>query len=454
MPEDIAALGAALRAGHLDPVELVEATLKELRSWEPFLHATTEILDQRALAVAEQRLAELRDGLDRGPLHGIPIAVKDLLDQQGVRNTAGSRILADNVATSDAAIVRALEEAGAVVVARSNTHEFAFGALTPPTRNPWDTQCMPGGSSGGSAALVAAGIVRAAIGSDTGGSIREPAALCGVVGCKPTTGAFDLDGVIPLSWSLDSVGPLAATPADAAVVLEAMGAARRTPPPGAGLSGPRGARIALWAELHDRMQAEVREAYVSTLAALDSAGAILEEVSLGEPDEAVGVALVLLGAEALSYHRRWYQQRPKDYAPDVLAYLDLSATFTAADLVDAQRLRNVWRERVARCLGAYDLLLTPAQLVVAPRVEADRVELEDGRTAPRDLTLIRPLAAFNVTGHPAVSVPVGSGARTGLPVSIQLVGPAGSEAGLLAVAAGCQAEVRAILPASPPRPVA
>lgn len=454
MSEDIAALGAALRTGHLDPVELVDAALEELRAWEPVLRATTEVLDQRARAVAERRRQELRDGHDRGPLHGVPIAVKDILDQHGLRTTAGSRILADNVATGDAAIVRALEEAGAVVVARSNTHEFAFGALTPPTRNPWDPSRMPGGSSGGSAALVGAGIVRAAIGSDTGGSIREPAALCGVVGCKPTTGAYDLEGVIPLSWSLDCVGPLAATPADAAAVLTAMAGARRAGQTRTARPFPafEGARIALWAELHDRMQAEVRQVYASSLAALEAAGAVVKEVSLGDPDEAVGVALVLLGAEALSYHRQWYQERPGDYASDVLAYLDLSATFTAADLVDAQRLRQAWRDRVELCLDTYDVLLTPAQLVVAPRVDEDRVELEDGRNAPRDLTLIRPLAAFNVTGHPAVSVPVGSGARTGLPISIQLVGPAGSEAALLSLAARCQAEVGNAVPTTPPRP--
>lgn len=371
-------------------------------------------------------------------MHGIPIAVKDLLDQAGLVTTAGSRILADNLAERDAPVVAALVTAGAVIVARSTTHEFAFGALTPPTRNPWDPARMPGGSSGGSAALVGAGVVRAAIGTDTGGSIREPAALCGAVGCKPTTGSYDLTGIVPLAWSLDTVGPIAASPQDAAAVLEAMAPARRTAHEHLRAPELTRARIAVWSELHDRMQPEVRRVYAASLAALEDAGAVLEEVALGDPDEALGVTLVVLGAEALSYHRGWFEQRPEDYAPDVRAYLELSATFTAADLVDAQRLRHAWRGRVEAVLRRYDVLLTPAQLVVAPSVDDDRVTLEDGRTAPRDLTLIRPLAPFNLTGHPAVSAPVGAGHVTGLPVAAQLVGPAGSERGLLDLAAQLQ----------------
>lgn len=440
MGEGLALDARALRRGEVDPVGLLERTLADLDRWEPHLRATTHLLADRAHHVALERGAELARGIDRGPLHGIPVAVKDVIDIAGEPTTAGSRLLAGSRAQRDAPVVAALEAAGAVIVAKTNTHEFAFGALTPPTRNPYGWEHMPGGSSGGSAAIVGAGVVDVAIGSDTAGSIREPAALCGAVGLKPTTGTFDLSGVVPLSWSLDTVGPIAATPQDAELTLMAMAGARL---PGVAIRQvPRtlpGTRLVVWAELEERMEAPVRSVYEAALSALRDAGACLTTRSLGEPDEAVAAAIVLLGAEALSYHRVWLEQRRDEYTPDVLGYLDLAATFGAGDLVDAQRLRGAVRSRLDRELATHDVLLTPAQLVLPPLVSADEVRFDDGRAAPRDLSLIRPLAAANVTGHPAVSAPVGHDPATGFPVSLQLVGPHGSDASLCGLAAACQA---------------
>lgn len=435
--ESILDTARALRRGETDPVALVEYSLCELRRWEPQLRSSITILEDRAFEAAERARTELEQGLDRGTLHGIPIAVKDLIDIAGVPTTAGSKILHDNIPPSSAPLVVDLEKAGAVIISKTNTHEFAFGALTPPTRNPLDLRLMPGGSSGGSAAIVGAGIVRAALGTDTGGSIREPAALCGVVGLKPSAGRTSTTGVVPLAWSLDTVGPIAATVPDCSVLFEVIAshvspASTRNPPSISGLS------ISVWAELTQRMQAAVRSAYLETLDKLSDAGANIEERPLGDPDALVAAALVIIGAEALSYHLQWYETRRTDYQTDVLAYLDLASTFTAADLVDAQRLRRYFTKQIDLLVQKAGILVTPGQLVLAPVVTDDQVVFDDSRTGPRDLTLIRPLAPFNLTGHPAITVPVTKDSLSGLPVSIQLVGARNSDENLLSLAGQVQ----------------
>lgn len=432
---DINSLGAAIRSGDLDPVDLLDETLHSLGSWESHIRATITVLEESAREAAIRASREIRDGIDRGPLHGIPIGVKDLIDIAGVPTTAASRILAGNVATSTAPCVQPLIEGGAVVVAKTNTHEFAFGALTPPTRNPYDVSRMPGGSSGGSAAIVGAGILRSAIGTDTAGSIREPAAMCGAVGIKPTAGLIRNDGVVPLAWSLDAVGPIAASVADCRVVLDVM-TGRRAPEPA--LRDPSEVTLVVWPELHRRFQAPVRHAYTRTLDALSDAGVRLVERSLGEPDDMVAVCLVVLGGEALAFHRKWYESRRDEYQPDVVAYLDLSATYTADDYVNGERIRRAFTAEVDSALADADAILTPAQIILPPPVEDTTVTLDDGRVAPRDLSLIRPLAPFNLSGHPGVSAPVAYDDATGLPVSVQVVGHRGGDFATLDLAAMVQ----------------
>ncbi len=215
--------GVKLRSGTLSPVELTEAVLARIAATEPVLHAYVQVLAEEAMGAAREAEAELRAGRDRGPLHGIPIAIKDILDVAGVPTRCGSHVRADaRAANADAEAVARLRAAGAVIVGKTVTHEFAGGVLSPPARNPWDPGRIPGGSSGGSGAAVAAGSCLAALGTDTAGSIRIPAALCGVVGLKPTTGQVSTRGVFPLSWSLDTVGPLAKTVDDAMLVLNAI----------------------------------------------------------------------------------------------------------------------------------------------------------------------------------------------------------------------------------------
>lgn len=431
----IAADGLRLRSGTCSAEILLDEALSLLDLWEPTLKSITLDLRDRARGQARRADHELAAGHDRGPLHGIPIAVKDLLDVAGLRTSAGSCLTVGHRATQDAAAVHALEQAGAVLIAKSNTHEYAFGALTPPTRNPRDSRCMPGGSSGGSGALVGAGVVAAAVGTDTAGSIREPAAMCGAVGLKPTAGRVSNAGVVPLSWSLDTVGPIGSSVADTACLFAGLGPAASLHDDEPSPPSLEGLRVAVWGTSFHRLQGPVRNGLERGLELLADAGAVFQTVTLGEPDDLVAATLVLLGAEALAFHAPQMHERRDEYEADVIAYLDLSATFTGVDVVNAQRVRRRFTERVDAALDAFDVILTPAQIVLPPRLTDIDVELEDGRRAPRDLSLIRTLAAFNLSGHPALSLPVALDGPTGHTISMQLVAGHGRDRWLLGIGA-------------------
>ena len=416
--------------------ELVDACLARVEQWEPHIQALVTVLGEQAIGRAEQADRELAGGRRRGPLHGVPVVVKDLIDVSGAPTEAGSEILAGSIAAADAVVIARLRDAGAIILAKANTHEFAYGALTPPTRNPWDLDRMPGGSSGGSAAAVAAGEAFGALGTDTAGSVREPAALCGTVGLKPTYGRVSCRGVVPLAWSLDTVGPITRTVEDCALLfsmLSGTGAGEAGPPKEAsydpGLFGSDLAplRVAVASELMEPLESAVADTLDDLLEALIAAGAAVELVSIGDPDELTATLFVILLAESASYHRPWLESCPERYGADVLAYLEMAADLTAVDYVDAQRLRVVQRSRIDAALAHADVLLAPSQQVVAPRVDTDAVVFPTGESAPRDLTLIRPLVPFSLTGHPALTVPLRLGEQ-GLPIGVQLVGaPFGDE---------------------------
>ena len=451
-----------MRDGETTAAETVASCLACVELWEPHIRALVTVLGERAIEEAERMDREAAEGRGRGPLHGIPLVVKDLIDVSGAPTEAGSRILAGSMAEQDAEVVARLRHAGAIVLAKANTHEFAYGALTPPTRNPWDRERMPGGSSGGSAAAVAAGEAFGALGTDTAGSVREPAALCGAVGLKPTYGRVSCDGVVPLAWTLDTVGPMARTVEDCAVLFDAMAS---TPPPrrgdwpgGTDRAGsqplPRPApgrlRVAVAKELMQPAQSQVSRTLDDLLSALGEAGASVEEVSIGDPDELVATLFVILLAESRSYHRPWLESCPELYGTDVLAYLQTATSLSAVDYVDAQRLRVVQRRRIDQAIEGFDVLLAPSQLVVAPRVDAEEVVFDDGSTAARDLTLIRPLSPFSLTGHPALTVPLRV-SETGLPVGVQLVGAPYSDERLFVLGAVMQ-QLLDWSPEAPPPP--
>ena len=418
---------SAIHAREISCVELLQATFDGIAAWEPHVEALLDRAFERAMTRAHQLDEELEAGQSRGPLHGIPLVIKDLIDVEGMITTAGSKLLADNIATSDARIVRRLIEAGAVVPAKANTHEFGYGALTPPTKNPWALDRMPGGSSGGPAAAVAARMVLGSIGTDNAGSIREPAALCGVVGLKPTNGLVSDDGVYQLTWSMGSIGPLAVDVAGARMLFDAISG-----PPAAGMqpSSDRGVRrVGIPTELLQPSMPYVRSEVERVASVLSDDGLDVFECSIGDLDEAVAVAFLTLGSEALAIHRNWLDERGEEYSGPVHRYLVLAEAYSAVDYLNAQRLRQQLKDRVDRLFEQADILLGPAQLVVAPLLSDSVVRFPTGEELPRDLTLVRPLIPFSLTGHPALSLPVGL--QEGMPIGVQLVAPLFAERVLL-----------------------
>ncbi|MDO8615235.1 MAG: amidase [Dehalococcoidia bacterium] len=425
----IAAAGRLIRERKLSPVELTEACLQRIEAVDGRLNAFITVMAEEALAAARDASDEIARGGYRGPLHGIPLALKDIFGLAGARLTAGSKILRDNVSQDDSDAAARLKAAGAVILGKLNLHEFAFGAtgVNPhfgPVRNPWDTQRITGGSSSGAGAAVAAGECMAALGTDTGGSIRIPASLCGVVGLKPTYGRVSRRGVLPLSWSLDHVGPLARTVEDAAIVLQAIAgrdplddssSAEPVPDYAAALAGGvRGLRVGVPREFfYDALDAGVEEAVRKAVAVLEGLGAEVREVSLPYIQEIPGAVTAIMLPEALAYHQRWMAERPDDYGDDVRYRLELGAAFTAVQYIQAQRLRELavgaWRRQV---FDRVDLLATPATPVTAPPIAEGELQATLG--------LIRMTNPINLLGLPAVSLPCGF-SETALPIGLQLI---------------------------------
>lgn len=441
MPDDLWALparelGALLRGGQTSAVEVAEAVLARIEALEPRINAYITVAAGQALADARRCDAELAAGRDRGPLHGIPLAVKDLFDTAGLRTTAGSRILAGRVPEEDAESVARLRAAGAVVVGKTNLNEFACGVTTTnahygDTANPWDLARTAGGSSGGSAAALAAGMCTVAVGTDTGGSIRIPAALCGVVGLKPTYGRVSCRGIMPLSWEQDHAGPMARSVWDAAAMLNVMAgwdpgdpATRRAPVPDyvAGLNGgPAGLRIGVDRDLAlGGIGGEVRAAFEAALDLLAGLGARVVDVHAPALEEGMAPALVIWGAEAAAVHAEWLRTRPEDYDPAVRPRLEWGLGLPGIEVARAQRARRRLQREVDLLFDEVDLLATPTCALGAPPRGAAGVVV-DGAEVEVLPALTRFSRVFNLLGLPAISVPCGFTAE-GLPLGLQLVG--------------------------------
>jgi len=411
-------------------VELTSAILDRAERLDGPLNAFITIMREEALAQA--RLAEraFRAGTDLGALHGIPISLKDLYQTAGVKTTGGSKILADWTPDADATVTRKLVQAGAIVIGKNNLHEFAFGATNEnphygPSRNPWSRERITGGSSGGSGAAVAAGLGFASMGSDTGGSIRLPAALCGVVGVKPTYGLVSRAGVLPLSWSLDHCGPLTRTVEDAAIILNAIvghdeadpaSASRVTPDLTTALDGRvQGIKVGLLAEyLGENVQPEIAAAVKAACRDLERLGARVEEVSVPEVEHGGGASLAILYAEAASVHERWLKAHRADYGPDVLERLSQGERLTATQYLKGQRARRVLVERFKRLFEGIDVLVSPTVPILAPTLPESRGNAARGQ-------LLGFTRLFNVLGAPALSAPCGFSSG-GLPIGLQVVG--------------------------------
>jgi aspartyl-tRNA(Asn)/glutamyl-tRNA(Gln) amidotransferase subunit A len=442
---------AALRKRKISSVELTTEALRQARALNPKLNAFQTMMESSALEEARQADHEFAHGIDFGPLHGVPIAVKDLFETKGVLTTSGSRIFADFIPDRDAAAVEKLDAAGAVLIGKTTLHELAYGITSNnphygAVRNPWNTDCIPGGSSGGSGAAVAAGIVCMAMGTDTGGSIRLPAAYCGTVGLKPTFGRVSRYGVMPLGFSLDHVGPLTSTVRDAAITLEAI--AGHDPrdetssvlPVESYLPPPRveipGLRIG-WPEnfYFERVEPSVMVAMERLAQAAAQVGARITPVRVPDITAMNTVARVILLAEASSVMER-FSHRRADFGADVLALLDQGRLIPATDYIQAQRLRRVMQREFRAIWESVDCLLTPTAPIGAPKIGQTTVRI-GGVEEDTRLASTRFLRAFNFLGLPTLSLPCGLDPE-GMPVSAQIIGKPFDEATILRVGAAIE----------------
>jgi aspartyl-tRNA(Asn)/glutamyl-tRNA(Gln) amidotransferase subunit A len=437
----------------VSPVELVEATLRRIDRIAD-THAYISVFADDALLVAKASEMMIAAGHRLGPLHGVPVALKDNIDMRDRVTTAGSKILADHRPAADATVVRRLRAAGAIIVGKTNLHEFAWGGTTANPHygfatNPWDTSRMPGGSSGGSGAAVAARAGYGALGTDTGGSIRLPSALNGITGLRPTIGRVSNAGVVPLAWSMDTVGPMARTAADCAAMFTVL--AGYDPADAGSINEPvpdysrnldhgvDGLRIGLIEDYSLRhLQPQVEKAVREALEILTSAGARTCEVSIADIEGNISAQLTVEAAEPSTYHQRWLRERPQDYGEDVRLLLEVGEFLLATQYLQAQRYRALLRTQTLAALERADVLACPTLPFTATPLGEVLVEIEPG--APEDMlaAIMQFTGLPSLTGLPAISVPCGFDGA-GLPIGIQLIGRPFEEATLLRVAAAFQA---------------
>ncbi len=438
----IAELAPRLAAREISPVEVTDALLARIERLEPRLNGFITLTAEAARHAARAAEAAIMAGAWLGPLHGIPVAIKDLYATRGVLTTFGSPLFAEWVPEFDAAAVERLKRAGAVLLGKTNLHELAYGTTSAnahygAVQNPWKADHHPGGSSGGSAAAVAAGLAFAAMGSDTGASIRQPAACCGIVGIKPTFGRVSKYGALPLAWSMDHVGPLTRTVRDAALVLQALAGfdardpssvRRDVPDFCAGLErGVAGCRIGVVRRFFfDDCDPEVVRAVEAALGVLEGLGAAVEEVDLPGIEAAYTAGTITIAVEGTAYHAADLRARPELFSDEVRAAFELGAFYQGTDYVQAQRLRrHLMTETERGAMARLDAVVMPTSPLAATPITG----------SPPEHAMLRPrnTMPFNVLGLPAISVPCGF-TSAGLPVGLQIAGRAWDEAGILRIA--------------------
>jgi aspartyl-tRNA(Asn)/glutamyl-tRNA(Gln) amidotransferase subunit A len=423
--------GELLRKREVSPVELTKSCLDQIEKLNPTLNAFITVTAELALAQARAAEDEIGRGNWRGPLHGIPLALKDLIDTAGIRTTAASALFEDRVPAEDAEVVRRLKNAGAVLLGKQNLHECAYGGSSMisyygEVRNPWNPSCIAGGSSGGSAASAAAGLGYGALGTDTAGSVREPAALCGIVGLKPTYGRVSTRGVIPLSWSLDHVGPLARTVSDAAVLLQAMAAhdARDAnsvdaPVPdylAALREGLKPLKIGIPRKFfYEELDREVASAVEQAIDVVSALGNDLFETVIEVPTDRT-----LQTAEAYAYHAKFVSRSPELYQAETLRRIRSGEEISADEFEKRRRELKQIRSSIYKAFEKVDALLTPTAPVPAPAI--DELKRNPELLRPCELRLLRNTRPVNVWGLPAISIPCGF-TSAGLPVGLQIIGP-------------------------------
>ena len=446
----VADLARLIATKEVSPVDVVRAHLDRIAALDARLRCFITLTAEAALEAARTAEGESMAGRSRGPLHGVPFALKDLFDTAGVRTTGGSKILADRVPAEDATVVRRLVASGAISLGKLSMHEFAYGpeglnAHYGTSRNPWDSgeERIPGGSSSGSGVAVAAGLAPFALGSDTGGSIRIPASLCGITGLKPTYGRVSRAGVLPLAWSMDHAGPMTRSALDAALVLKALAGYDPADPTSSVLPVPdyaaaltgdvKGLRVGvLRAGFLDAAAPEVRRAVERAVTTLESLGARVDEVNLQHLGSVAAGAMAIVASEALAYHAEWVRTRPDDYQPDVIERLRAGAFVSGVHYVRGQQARALVRAEVDAALARRDVLLSPATPIAATRFGETDVASGESTIDVRS-SLLRFTRPFNFSGHPACALPCGFTAD-GLPIGLQIVGRPFDEATVLRAA--------------------
>ena len=432
----ITEIAPLVRAQTLSPVDLVSRCLMRIDAGRD-VNAFITVMREQALEEAHRAAGEIAAGRYLGPLHGIPVSVKDLLDVDGTPTTSGSRV-PPKVPSRDAAVVQRLRHAGAIVIGKTNLHEFAFGTTSDetafgPVRHPRDASRSAGGSSGGSAAALVEGMCFGSVGTDTGGSIRIPAAACGIVGLKPTLGEISCDGVIPLSTTMDHVGPMARTVGDVGLLFQAM--------KGATVQGiaPAGGRLCFGIPrryFFDRLDPAARTAVDAAIGRIREAGYSVHDVDIEHAEWTPHVYLHIVLPEASCYHAAALAGHADQYSPGVRLRLEMGRYLLAEDYVRALRLRSALTAAVARALERCDALILPTLPIAAPPIGATTVDV-DGVQAPVRATMLSLTQLFNLTGHPALALPAGTGPE-GLPRSLQIVGHCGRTERLLDIAAAIE----------------
>lgn len=444
----ISEIAPMLKTKALSPVELTTLLLERIAHVDKQLNSYITVMENEALAQAKQAEREIAEGKYRGPLHGVPIALKDLLHTKGVRTTAGSQVLAENVPNEDATVVKKLKEAGAIIIGKLNMHEFAFGVTNKNkhfgnANNPWDVERSPGGSSGGSGAAVAAGLAFAALGSDTGGSIRTPSALCGIYGLKPTFGRVSKFGAIPLAWSLDHIGPMARSAKDLAIVLQAIAGFDHRDPTTVQVEVPdyvallenrvSGLKIGMPTNyFFDYLEEEIEVSVKEAIKKLESLGATIVDVTIPNLHLSEYSELVTIQSEAATYHHDTLLEKSHLYGSDVRTTLQAGELVTAVQYLKAQQARRLIREEMLRIFEEVDVIVAPTVSMVAPKWKESFKTIQ-GESKAVTAEFVRFAAPANLTGIPSLSIPTGF-STYGLPIGMQLMGRPFQEGTLLSLA--------------------
>ena len=438
---DLSEASRAVQKKEVSPVELTQACLARIERFNPKLNAFITVTDTAALEESRKAETEIARGEWKGPLHGIPLAVKDLIETAGVKTTAASAVLKDNVPTADAEVIRRLKSAGAILLGKLNLHEFAYGGSGiighfGPARNPWNTAHVTGGSSSGSAAAVAACLCYGAIGTDTAGSIRLPAACCGITGLKPTYGLVSTRGVIPLSWSLDHIGPMARNAADAALMLQAIAAydsqdvnSQKFPPvyyPSAIEETTSALRLGVARDFWNEADEEIASAIDSAVTALTEITAAVQDIDLSTQTDRT-----LVRCEAYVYHQKYLPQHEQDYDPETLRRIRSGADVTAPQYIQAQHELLRQRRLILELFDQIDLILTPTTPVLTPAFS--ELQATPDQLRNKEMVMLRNTRPFNVYGLPSISLLCGF-SKAGLPIGLQITGAPGTEGAVLALA--------------------